>query len=98
MWQKHFHDAWHNGKRTVGKIWNHAVKFAGDLDYTMNVGKRLFGAIHPMIEELGGRNVNQAIMSGISRYDQGRNEVMGLHNNVHAQLSKIRRAVPEIDL
>ena len=98
MWQKHFQDAWHQGKRTIGHMWKHAVKFAGDLDYTMNVGKRLFGVLHPMIEDMGGSGLNRAIMGGIGRYEQGRDQVMGQHNNVQAQLSRFRKAVPEIGL
>ena len=54
MWQKQFQDAWRVGKRTVANMWNHAVKFAGDLDSGVRFTKRLFGALHPMLEDMGG--------------------------------------------
>ena len=98
MWQRHLQDAWHHGKRTIAGMWGSAVKFAGQLDHAANVSKRLFGALHPMIEDLGGSHVNRAIMGGIQNYERGRDEVMGGHNKVQAQLSRIRKAVPEIDL
>jgi len=98
MIQKHLHDAWHHGKRTVGHMWNHAVKWAGQIDHAMDVSKRVFGALHPMIEDMGGGNVNRAVMGGLGRYEQGRNEIMGHHNRVQAQLSHLRRAAPELDL
>ena len=98
MWQKHLHEAFHQGKRTIGNMFNHAVKFAGQIDQAFNVGKRLYGALAPAIQDMGGANMNRAVMQGIGRYEQGRNEVLGYNNKVQAQLSRLRRAVPEIDL
>ena len=90
--------AWHNGKRTVGHMWNHAVKFAGQLDHAMNVGKRIYGALQPAIQDMGGSNLNKSIMSGITRYDKGRSDIMGHTNQIQSHLSNLRRAAPELDL
>ena len=98
MWQRQFQEAWHHGKRTVGNMWNHAVKFAGQIDSAMGVGKRVFGALQPAIQDMGGSGFNRMAMQGIQGYEQGRSEVMGHHNNVHATLSRLRRAAPEIDI
>ena len=98
MIQKHLHDAWHHGKRTVGHMWNHAVKWASQIDHAMDVSKRIFGALEPAIQDMGGGDINRAVMGGIWRYEQGRNEIMGHHNQVQAHLSRLRRAAPELDL
>ena len=79
-------------------MWNGAVKWAGQIDHAMSIGKRIYGALQPAIQDMGGGDINRAVMSGIGRYEQGRNEILGHHNNVQAQLSRIRRAVPELDL
>ena len=98
MIQKHLHDAWHHGKKTVGHMWNHAVKFAGQLDHAMNVSKRISGALHPDIEDMGGSRFSGAVMQGIGHYERGRDEIAGHHNQVQATLSRLRRAAPEIDI
>ncbi len=98
MWQRHLHDAWYHGKKTVGHMWNAATKWAAQIDHAMGVGKRVFGALHPMIEDMGGSNVNRAVMQGFGKFDQARHDVLGLHNNVDAQLHRLRRAAPEIDI
>ena len=98
MWQKHLHEAFHHGKRTIGNIFNSAVKWAGQIDQAFNVGKRVYGALQPAIQDMGGSDMNRAIMGGIGRYEQGRNEVLGYNNKVQAQLSRLRRAVPEISI
>ena len=98
MIQRQLREAFHHGKRTIGNMFNHAVKFAGQIDQAFNVGKRIYGALQPAIQDLGGADVNRAIMGGIGRYEQGRDEVMGYNNKVQAQLSRLRKAVPEIDL
>ena len=79
-------------------MWNHAVKFAGQLDHAMGMEKRIYGALQPAIQDMGGHDINRAVMGGIGRYEQGRNEVMGQHNQVQAHLSRLRRAAPELDL
>ena len=95
---RQLHDAWQHGKRTVGHMWNHAVKWAGQIDHAMGVGKRIYGALQPAIQDLGGGDINRAIMGGIGNYEKGRNEFLGHHNKVQAQLSQLRRAAPELDL
>ena len=91
-------EAFHHGKRTIANAWGHALKFAGQLDSAFSVGKRIAGALSPAIQDLGGASVNKAIMGGIGRYEQGRNEVLGGYNKVEAQLSRLRRAAPELDI
>ena len=79
-------------------MWNHAVKIAGDIDKGFGVAKRLYGALHPMIEDLGGSCVNKAIMVGFSKFDQAKADAMGGYNMVESQMNRIKRAVPEINL
>ena len=98
MWQRQVHEAWRQGRRTVGHMWTHAVKFAGQLDHAVGVGKRLVGALHPAIQDMGGSQLSGSIMQGIGHYERGRDQVIGQHNKVEAQLSHLRRAVPEIDM
>ena len=98
MWQRNLQDAWHHGKRAIGNAFNHAVKWAGQIDHAMGLGKRVFGALQPAIQDMGGSHVNRAVMQGIQGYEQGRNEVIGHNNQVQAHLSRMRRAAPELDL
>ena len=98
MWHKQFREAWTQGKKTVGHMWNHAVKFAGQVDQAMGVGKRIFSALQPAIQDAGGSGFNRAVMQGISGYEQGRHQIMGHHNQVQATLSRLKRAAPELEL
>ena len=98
MYYKHFQDAYHRGKRVIGHAFNHAVKFAGQLDHAFNVGKRVYGALQPALENVGGGALNRSVMQGIGAYEQGRNEVIGGYNNIQALQNRIRKAAPELDL
>lgn len=98
MWQRSLQDAFHHGKRVIGNVFHHAVKRAGQIDHAMGLGKRVFGALQPAIQDLGGSGFNRTVMQGIQGYEQGRNELMGHRKNVQAQLSNLRRAAPELDL
>ena len=98
MIHKYFQDAFKTGKRTIGNMWNHAVKFAGDLDHGMKVGKRLFGALDPLLQDMGAGQTSRAIVQGFGQYERGRDGAIGMNNEVHAQLSRLRRSVPELEL
>ena len=97
MWNR-FQEHFQQGKRTIGHMWNHAVKFAGQLDHAMGVGKRVYGALQPALQDLGASQASGAVMRGFKAYDQGRAEAMGIHNNVATHLNRLRKAAPELDL
>ena len=98
MWKKHLQDAWTTGKRVVRDSWSHAVRMAGDIDHGVRFTKRLFGALHPLLEDLGGAHVGRGVVQAFGHYERGRDQVLGHHNQVQAHLSRIRKAVPEISL
>ena len=79
-------------------MFNHAVKFSRQLDHGVSVGKRLLGALDPLLQDVGAGNVSRAAIQGFGRYEQGREEVLGQHNKVQAHLSRLRRNVPELGL
>lgn len=98
MWQRHLQDAVHNGKRTFHRMFDQGVKFVKHLDSGMDTAKRLYGALHPLISQIGGQKANTAIMDVFQGYDRGKSETMGAYNQVQSQLNRIRMAAPEIGL
>ena len=97
MWNR-FQEHFQQGKRTIGHMWNHAVKFAGQLDHAMGVGKRVYGALQPALQDMGATQVSGAVMQGFKAYDQGREKTLGLNNKVQSHLTRLRKAAPELDL
>ena len=65
------HEVYHHGKKTIGNMWNHATKFAGQIDHAMGIGKRIFSVLQPAIADMGGSSFNQSVMRGFSGYEQG---------------------------
>jgi hypothetical protein len=90
------HSHWKNAKRIIGDGWHASMKFAGHIDRGMNVGRRLVGALSPAIQAMGGNM--QALEDGFGKYDQTRGQVVQGINNVATMHSRLKRAVPEIDL
>ena len=74
------------------------MKLAGQLDAGMNVGRRLFGALQPALEQFGAPEHQRAIMSGFKQYDSTRSDVMQGYNHVEQHYNRIRRQVPELNL
>ena len=90
------HSHWKNAKRIIGDSWHAGLKIAGQIDRGMNVGRRMVGALSPAIQAMGGNM--KALDDGFAKYDQSRNQVVSGINNVQTMHSRLKRAVPEIDL
>jgi hypothetical protein len=88
---------WKKAKRIIGDGWHSGLKIAGQIDRGMNVGRRLVGALSPAINAMGGGHM-KALEAGFTQYDQSRNQVVSGINNVQTMHSRLKRAVPEIDL
>jgi hypothetical protein len=91
------HSHWKNAKRIIGDGWHSGVKILGQIDRGMSVGRRLVGALSPAINAMGGGHM-KALEAGFTQYDQSRNQVVSGINNVQTMHSRLKRAVPEIDL
>ena len=91
------HSHWRNAKKIIGDGWHAGLKIAGQLDRGMSVGRRLVGALSPAINAMGGGHM-KALEAGFSQYDQTRGQVVQGINNVQTMHSRLKRAVPEIDL
>jgi len=90
------HSHFQNAKRIIGDGWHSGVKILGQIDRGMNVGRRLAGALSPAIQAMGGNM--KALEAGFGQYDQTRGQVVSGINNVQTMHSRLKRAVPEIDL
>ena len=69
-----------------------------DIFANLSVGKKLLGALTPLLDGLGAGHHVKSIMGPIRTYDQGKADVMYGVNNVQSHLDRIRRQVPEIGL
>ena len=98
MWTRQLSEAWRQGKRTIGHMYSHAVKFAGQLDHGFSVGKRILESVDPLLQDLGAGNVSRAAVRGIQGYEQGREQALGMNNQVQAHLSRLKRNVPELGI
>ena len=98
MLQKFLQDTFHQGKRTIAKMYQTGLDVANSVDHHVRVGKRLFGALHPLIDQLGGGRASRAIVDSFGAFERGRDQVIGMDNKVQAQLNRLRTAVPELGL
>ena len=88
---------WQNAKRIIGDGWHSGVKILGQIDRGMSVGRRMVSALSPAINAMGGGHM-KALNDGFATYDQTRGQVVQGINNVQTMHSRLKRAVPEIDL
>ena len=93
-----FSSHWRNAKRVIGDGWNGAVKLAGQFDQGMRVGRKLFGALQPALDQFAAPEHQKTIMAGFKQYDSTRSDIMNGYNQVEQAHNRIKRQVPELDL
>ncbi len=73
--------------------------YAGLLDSAMQVGRRAFGVIKPLLDQSAvGKKVSGVAGNALQSYDQLRGDVLSTHDKTHSVLGSLRKAVPEIGL
>ena len=82
----------------MGDGWHSGVKILGQIDRGMFVGRSIVGALIPAIQAMGGGGHMKALEAGFSQYDFTRGQVVSGINNVQTMHSRLKRAIPEIDL
>jgi len=86
------------GKKVLGDSWHSAVRIGQGLDHGMRVGKRLLGAIAPLLDQFGAGSAMKPLMQGVQAYDDGRAQAMGGYTQLMSHHARIKRQVPEIGL
>jgi len=68
----------------------------------MDFGKRLFSVLAPVIESLGGGNLNRKAIQGLGAYEKAKAAVVDVDEKGRQELSQfvghLRSTVPEIGL
>ena len=78
-------------KGHLAGVYNHNKHFASLMDNAVQVGRRTYNVLRPMLEDTG---MNNALMS----YDQLKGDVLSTHDKAHSVIGALRKAVPEIGL
>ena len=86
-------------KSHVAGVYSHGKHFASMLDNAVQVGRRAYGVIRPLLEGTSaGKQLTNGVNSALTSYDQVRGDVLNAHDKTHSIIGKLKKAVPEINL
>ncbi len=86
-------------KSHVAGVYTHGKHFASMLDNAVQVGRRAYGAVRPLLDQSAtGKRVSGVANNALQSYDQLRGDVLSAHDKTHSVLGNLRKAVPEIGL
>ena len=86
-------------KSHVAGVYRHGKDFASMLDNAVQVGRRAYGVIRPLLEgSATGNRLTNGVNSALTSYDQVRGDVLNAHDKTHSIIGKLKKAVPEIGL
>jgi hypothetical protein len=86
-------------KSHVAGVYTHGKHFASMLDNAVQVGRRAYGVIRPLLDgTTTGKRLTDGVNSALTSYDQVRGDVLSAHDKTHSVIGKLKKAVPEIGL
>jgi hypothetical protein len=86
-------------KSHVAGVYSQVKHFASMLDNAVQVGRRAYGVLRPMLEDTAtGKRVAGGVNNALMSYDQLRGDVLSVHDKTHSVIGNLRKAVPEINL
>jgi hypothetical protein len=86
-------------KSHVAGVYTHGKQFASMLDNAVQIGRRAYGVLRPMLEQSAtGQRVTGGVNNALMSYDQLRGDVLSAHDKTHSVIGNLRKAVPEIGL
>jgi hypothetical protein len=86
-------------KSHVAGIYTHGKHFASQLDNAVQVGRRAYGVLRPLLESSAtGKRVTGGVNNALMSYDQLRGDALSAHDRTHSVLGSLKKAVPEIGL
>jgi hypothetical protein len=86
-------------KSHVAGVYTHGQHFASMLDNAVQVGRRAYGVLRPMLEQSAtGKRAAGGVNNALMSYDQLKGDVLSAHDKTHSVLGALKKAVPEIGL
>ena len=71
-------------KSHVAGVYTHGKHFASMLDKAVQVGRRAYGVLRPMLEQSAtGKRVTGGVNNALMSYDQIRGDILSGHDKAH---------------
>ena len=87
--QQHFNNA---------KLWGHNAyhqvrKFGNDVNRGVNIAKKVYAVMEPVISSFVGDKAHKHIMNAVSSYDNIKHKLTEGHNNIENNIHKVKKAI-----
>ena len=90
--------AWRNTKNFFGHAYLHGKRLLRDIDYGVDVTKRILQTAAPVISDLGGSSGLGRARGALADYDMMKAKLLGADCTGQHLLGGLRRSVPELGL
>ena len=90
--------AWRNAKNMFGQAYMHGKRFLHNVDYGVDITKRILQTAAPVIRDLGGVSELGRARRALGDYDMMKAKVLGADRTGQNLLGSLRTRVPELGL
>ena len=92
--------AYHNVKFGIMSGYHHVKNVLGKVDHAVNIGKKIYNAVEPLINRYAAENhhkaINDHVIHGLSGYESMRNKVLDANDHAQQITGHLKKTLPQL--
>ena len=86
-------NSFHKAKNFIGHAYNTTKNVLNNVDNGVKLFKHIYSVAHPLIDQYGGKALNNGIMGALNGYDNIKSQAMNTHNEIEGNINNIKNSL-----
>ena len=86
-------NGFHKAKNFIGHAYNTTKNVLNNVDTGVKVFKHIYSMAHPLIDQYGGKALNNGIMGALNGYDNIKSQAMNTHNEIEGNINTLKNSL-----
>ena len=86
-------NGFNKAKNFIGHAYNTTKNVLSNDDNGVKLFKHVYDAVHPILDQYGGQNVNNGIMKALNAYDNIKSQAMNTHNEIEGNINTLKNSL-----
>ena len=86
-------NSFHKAKNFIGHAYNTTKHVLSNVDNGVKLFKHVYSVAHPLIDQYGGKALNNGIMNTLNTYDNIKSQAMNTHNEIEGNINNLKNSL-----
>ncbi len=85
-------NSFHKAKNFIGNAYNTTKHVLSNVDNGVKLFKHVYSVSHPLIDQYGGKALNNGIMGALNGYANIKSQAMNTHNEIEGNINNLKNS------